>query len=216
MQPSVFVVEDDAETRGYFAEVLRADRQGYIVETAGTLRESLIVLHRLRPDILLVDLGLPDGDGLDLIRTTRRVSPETLILVITVFGDESTVIGAIESGAQGYLLKSEAPAELCKSVRQVLSGGAPISPGIACHLLRRFREAERPGPGPHLTRREKEVLDLMVKGLPLQEAADLLGVTRNTVAGHVKNIYSKLEVKSRGEAVYEALSQGLVRIELKS
>ncbi len=215
MLNSVLVVEDDAETREYFAEVLRDDDQNHTVETAGTLREALVTLHRQRPDVLLVDLGLPDGNGLDLIRTARHASQETSILVITVFGDESSVIGAIEAGAQGYLLKSEAPADLRESVHQVLSGGAPISPGIASHLLRRFREAELPKEGPHLTRREREVLGLMVKGLPLQEAADILGVTRNTVAGHVKSIYSKLEVKTRGEAVYEALSQGLVRVETK-
>ena len=216
MPHSILVVEDDTETREYFAEVLRDDDRHFDVEAAGSLREGLDALHRGCPDVLLVDLGLPDGNGLDLIRDARRTSREISILVITVFGDESSVVGAIEAGAQGYLLKSEAPADLRESVRQILAGGAPISPGIASHLLRRFRETDHPKNGPRLTRREREVLSLMVKGLPLLEAAEILGVTRNTVAGHVKNIYSKLEVSSRGEAVYEALSQGLVRVETRN
>jgi len=217
---SVLVVEDDTETREYFADALRGgddEETNYHVTTAARLRQGTEELHRGRPDVLLVDLGLPDGSGLELIRSARKLSTDILILVITVFGDESSVIGAIEAGAQGYLLKSEAPADVRESVREILSGGAPISPGIASHLLRRFQKA---GPsadphGPRFTLRERDVLGLMVKGLPYLEAAEILGVTRNTVAGHVKSIYSKLEVNSRGEAVYEALSQGIVRIESK-
>ncbi len=219
MPPSVLVVEDDASTREYFAEALRGDVGDYAVATAGSLEAGLAALDESRPDVMLVDLGLPDGSGLELIRRARAVAPEVLALVITVFGDEASVIGAIEAGAQGYLLKSEAPADLRNSVRQVLRGGAPISPGIASHLLRRFQNnepaLEKNSDDPHLTVREREVLELMVQGLPYQEAAEMLGVTRNTVAGHVKKIYRKLAVSSRGEAVYEAISQGLVKIEPK-
>ena len=219
MPPSILVVEDDDSTREYFAEALRGSSGDYVVSTASSLEEGLGALQAGLPDVILVDLGLPDGNGLDLIRRAREISPEALVLVITVFGDEASVIGAIEAGAQGYLLKSEAPADLRNSVRQVLRGGAPISPGIASHLLRRFQtsglQQNAANSDPHLTTREREVLELMVQGLPYQEAAEALGVTRNTVAGHVKKIYRKLEVSSRGEAVYEAISQGLVRIEPK-
>ena len=218
MSHSILVVEDDAETREYFAEALRAggdadgDEFNYRVVTAASLRDGNEALHRDQPNVMLVDLGLPDGSGLDLIRSARERSSEILTLVITVFGDESSVVGAIEAGAQGYLLKSEAPSDLRESVRQILAGGAPISPGIASHLLRRFQETDPPEDraSSRFTQRERDVLGLMVKGLPYSEAAKVLGVTRNTVAGYVKNIYSKLEVNSRGEAVYEALSQGIV------
>jgi len=188
------------------------DYPDYVVSTAATLREGLEALNRDQPDVLLVDLGLPDGNGLDLIREARVRSKDILILVITVFGDESSVVSAIQAGARGYLLKAEAPADLRESVRQILAGGAPISPGIASHLLRRFQHgapSENRG-DLRFTRRELDVLGLMVKGLPYGEAAKVLGVSRNTVAGYVKSIYSKLEVNSRGEAVYEALSQGIV------
>ncbi len=221
MLHSVLVVEDDIETREYFAHALRGDgeeeEEQYSVTTTGLLQEGTEALHRERPDIMLVDLGLPDGNGLDLIRDARALSTDILILVITVFGDETSVLSAIEAGAQGYLLKSEAPADLRESVRQILAGGAPISPGIANHLLRRFQNTEHTNDqkGPRFTPRERDVLGLMVKGLPYGEAAKNLGVTRNTIAGHVKSIYAKLEVSSRGEAVYEAVSQGLVRIKPK-
>jgi len=218
MPPSILVVEDDAETREYFAEALRGDgdaADAYDVTTAASLTKGVEALDNESPDVLLVDLGLPDGSGLDLIRRARMISTDILILVITVFGDETSVLGAIEAGAHGYLLKSEAPADLRESVQQVLSGGAPISPRIASHLLRRFRHTESPNEsnGPKFTPRERDVLTLMVKGLPYLEAAGILGVTRNTVAGHVKSIYAKLEVSSRGEAVYEALSQGIVTLD---
>ena len=206
MPNSVLVVEDDTELREYFAEVLRGnggeggeggdedDERTYLVTTAATLRQGIEALHRARPNVMLVDLGLPD------------------------FGDESSVIGAIEAGAHGYLLKSEAPADVRESVRQILSGGAPISPGIASHLLRRFHDSEplEGRDGPQFTPRERDVLELMVKGLPYLEAANMLGVTRNTVADHVKRIYAKLKVRSRGAAVYEALSQGIVKLESKN
>jgi len=220
MPRSILVVEDDTETREYFAEALRGDGSddgSYHVTTAASLEQGKEELQRKWPDVLLVDLGLPDGSGLDLIRRARELSKDILILVITVFGDETSVVGAIEAGAHGYLLKSEAPADLRESVGQVLAGGAPISPGIASHLLRRFRHTDSTDEprSPRFTPREREVLTLMVKGLPYLEAAEILGVTRNTVAGHVKSIYAKLEVSSRGEAVYEALSQGIVTLESK-
>lgn len=220
MPRSILVVEDDTETREYFADALRSrggEDDGYSVSTAASLGQGTEELLLKAPDVLLVDLGLPDGSGLDLIRKARKLSTDIMILVITVFGDETSVVGAIEAGAQGYLLKSEAPADLRESVRQILAGGAPISPGIASHLLRRFRQPDSADDknGPPFTPRERDVLRLMVKGLPYLEAAEILGVTRNTVAGHVKSIYSKLEVTSRGEAVYEALSQGIVDLDPK-
>ena len=214
---SVLVVEDDDDTRSYLAQALGTGEAGYQVAVAANLRDGLDALKSAPPRVLLVDLGLPDGSGLELIRAARALSPDVLPLVITVFGDEASVIGAIEAGAQGYLLKSEAPPDLREAVGQVIAGGAPISPGIASHLLRRFAEPAAPAPrgvgAQGLTGREQDVLKLIVKGLLYQEAADVLGVSRNTVASHVKSIYRKLEVGSRGEAVFEALSRGLVKVD---
>ena len=216
MSCTVLIVEDDEETRGYIADALGGEGGSYVVTTAATLEQGVELLEREPPDVMLVDLGLPDGNGLELIQRSRRLSSETRALVISVFGDERSVITAIEAGARGYLLKSEAPEDLRLCVHQLLAGGAPISPGIAAHLLRRFRE---PAPAPDdgvkgskLTAREREVLQLMVQGLTYKEAAKTLGISRNTVASHIKHIYRKLEVDSRGEAVFEALSRGILKV----
>lgn len=213
MSHSVLVVEDDAETREYVAEALRG--ADYNVRTAATFQQAEKELGGEALDIMLVDLDLPDGNGLDLIRNAR--TRDILSLVISVFGEERIVIAAIEAGAQGYLLKSEVPDDLRESVRQVLAGGAPISPGIASHLLRRLQASEVPQErsATALTPRERDILRLMVKGLSHREAGKALGLTRNTVASYVKIIYSKLEVNSRGEAVYEALSSGIVKLDPK-
>jgi len=213
----VLVVEDDPNTREYIAAALRGADETYSVSTARNLQCAIDALTGEAPDAVLVDLGLPDGNGIDAIRFARERSDETRILVITVFGDEKSVVGAIEAGAQGYLLKGEAPADLREAVSQVLAGGAPISPGIAAHLLRRFNEIVSRRASEtracSLTQREHDVLTYMVKGLSYQEVANLLGVSRNTVASHVKSIYRKLEVSSRGEAAFEALTRGIVTVD---
>jgi len=219
--PTILVVEDDDQTREYFASTLEADGTASRVDRAPSFQAGLHVLSTDPPDVMLVDIGLPDGSGIDLIRHARKNSPETLSMVITVFGDESSIIGALEAGARGYLLKSEGPDDLRRSVSQLLGGGAPISPAIARHLLKRFgsapASAEPPKKeGPHLTRREREVLQLIVRGYTYQNVAEALGISRHTATSHIRGIYRKLEVRSRSEAVYEALSLGLVKVDERS
>lgn len=213
---NVLIVEDDYETRMYLTEAIASDGGRYAVQSAGTLADGMALLEGQAPDVLLVDLGLPDGSGLNLIRRARESSATTLPIVITVFGDEATVIQALEAGARGYLLKSEAPEDMRQALDQVREGGAPISPGIASHLLRRFgpetvpQAADDPA---HLTDRERDVLERVVRGDSNQEAAHALGIRRNTIATHIKNIYRKLEVQSRGQVIYEAVRRGLVKID---
>jgi len=214
----ILVVEDDPNTREHIAEVLRGGDAPYDVDTVHNLQAAFDSLQHDPPDVMLVDLGLGDGSGIEAIRFARQQSSDTRVLVISIFGDEKSVVGAIEAGAQGYLLKGEAREDLRHSVEQILAGGAPISPGIAAHLLRRFNEvvSRRETDArttSRLTQREYDVLTYMVKGLSYQEVANLLGVSRNTVASHVKRIYRKLEVNSRGEAAFEAVSRGIVTVD---
>jgi DNA-binding NarL/FixJ family response regulator len=167
--------------------------------------------------VLLTDLGLPDGDGMELIRLARAESAETLPLVITVFGDEQHVVTAIEAGAMGYLLKDGTADYIGTSIIEMIGGGSPISPPIARYLLRHFRhDVPSPAPDadgrPRLSDREAQVLSLIVKGFTYAEIAKLLEVSTHTVTTHVRNIYRKLEVHTRGEAVYEALQLGLVKV----
>jgi DNA-binding NarL/FixJ family response regulator len=216
----VLLVEDDAPTRARLARVIEAHPDLVLLGSAASCAEARALFEHFHPQVLLTDLGLPDGSGVDLIRDARTRWPGVLPLVITVFGDEQHVVGALEAGALGYLLKDGTPEYIGASILEMLAGGSPISPAIARHLLRRFRtdapaaaEGTRSDTVPHLSERETEVLRLIVKGFTYAEIADLLGVSSHTVTTHVRGIYRKLEVHSRSEAVYEALQLGLVKVD---
>ena len=216
----ILLVEDDRNTRERLADAVRGHPALALVGTASTLAEARAALDAgPPPDVLLTDLGLPDGDGTTLIRECRSRGLRTLSMVITVFGDERHVVRAIEAGALGYLLKDAAADAVGAAIVEMLDGGSPISPPIARHLLRRFRDAPAPTPeppqepAPRLSEREREVLSLIVKGFSYAEIARFTGTSPHTVTTHVRSIYRKLEVHSRGEAVYEALQLGLVRID---
>ena len=211
---TVFVVEDDELTRTSLVRRIAEAQAGLEVTAAvGTCREIRAALEICRPAVLLVDLGLPDGDGLDIIRETARRWPTVLIMVITVFGDELKVVSSIKAGATGYLLKDDAAVGIGVAIRQMLAGGSPISPAIARHLIRHFRPETGQAAAPTtvaLTGREMEILTLASKGFSYGETAALLGLTSSTVSSYTKNIYGKLAVSSRSEAVYEATRMGLI------
>ncbi len=213
---TVLIVEDDEPTRRYLAQAVASSEHLEVVGECDGVATGRALLVELRPDVMLVDLALVDGNGLELIRALAEVSPDTLALVITVFGDEESVLTAIEAGASGYLLKDAQRERIASSIRELLAGGAPISPAIASHLLVRFREArnaERESAQSTLAGREQEVLELIVKGFTFPEIGDLLGISAHTVTTYVRRIYRKLEVRSRSEAVYEALQQGIVALD---
>jgi DNA-binding NarL/FixJ family response regulator len=210
---TVYLLEDDAQTRqSLVRRIMEAGPDLHVAKAVGTCSEIRSVLEASRPDVLLVDLGLPDGDGLDIIRETARRWPAVLIMVISVFGDEMRVVAAIKAGAAGYLLKDDAAVGLSAAIGQLLAGGSPISPAIARHLLRHFRvEPNQTSTETiRLTVREQEVLTLASKGFSYAETAGLLGLTASTVSSYTKNIYEKLAVSSRNEAVYEATRMGLI------
>jgi DNA-binding NarL/FixJ family response regulator len=215
----VILVEDDDHTRERLARAIDAHSEIRLLGSAATCEAGRALLATTRADVLITDLGLPDGSGVELIREARRRRPELLALVITVFGDESHVVAAIEAGAMGYLLKDGTADYIGSSILEMIGGGSPISPPIARYLLRRFRTAEpAPAattdvPATRLSDREREVLTLIVKGFSYAEIASLLGVSAHTVTTHVRGIYRKLEVHSRGEAVYEALAMGIVKLD---
>lgn len=167
--------------------------------------------------MLLTDLGLPDGNGIDLILAIRQLKLATEAMVITVFGDERHVFQAIEAGATGYLLKDSDATSIGDAIMQLLEGGSPISPAIARHVLRRVKqhsvESDSPQQSSLLTSRELEVMTLLGKGLTYGEVAQALGMANGTVTTHIKHIYRKLAVRSRGEAVFEAMQLGLLKLD---
>jgi DNA-binding NarL/FixJ family response regulator len=209
----VVIVEDDAKFRGAFARLIEATVDMDLIGTAASLAQGFDLMRRRIPDVLLVDLDLPDGSGLDLIRHVAERSDSCDIMVITVFGDERHVIESIEAGASGYLLKDALPTDFVEQIRVLHAGGSPISPVIARQLLARFvtvSPAALPE-APELSEREHAVLSLVTKGFSYQEIASLLRVSPHTVLTYVKRIYRKLRVGSKTEAVYEARKLGLLR-----
>jgi DNA-binding NarL/FixJ family response regulator len=205
---SILLVEDEALTRERLAAVITRQPGWQLFGTAGSLAQARTVLVDQPPTVLLTDLGLPDGSGTHLIRECKLRWPALECLVISVMGDEASVLDAVAAGAGGYLLKDACEAEIVAAVQQLLSGGAPLSPSIAVHLLRRLQAPTQVATA--LSAREIELLRLIAKGLTYEEVGQALGLRYNTVASYAKGLYRKLEVNSRGEAVFEALQMGLV------
>jgi DNA-binding NarL/FixJ family response regulator len=212
---SVMIVEDDPEFLTRFAKIVISDATLGLFAAVTDIASARQAVARGGPDVLLIDLGLPDGNGIGLIKEISRRFPATDIMVVTVFGDEGHVLGAIEAGATGYILKDSLADEFVNLIKELRAGGSPISPMIARQLLKRFhRSAVDPGrphwDGPGLSPRESEVLSLIAKGISFVEIARVLGMSPHTATTHVKKIYQKLSVHSRGEAVYEAGKMGLI------
>ncbi|GAB1257480.1 response regulator transcription factor [Aurantivibrio plasticivorans] len=211
--PTVAIVEDNQATRERLAEVIFRSNEFHLSGVAQNCAEARQLIADTKPRVLLVDLGLPDGSGIDLIKETQALSPKSEIVVITIFGDEKHVVSAIEAGASGYLLKDHEANHILNSIRQLLDGGSPISPSIARHLLKRFRaptDNNGDDEAPKLTSREEEVLNLVAKGFTYAEIGNMLTMSTHTVTSHVKHIYRKLSVNSRGQAVFEAMQLGLI------
>jgi DNA-binding NarL/FixJ family response regulator len=212
---TILLVEDDPPTLWRLQDALV--KAGFDVAAAATLGEARASLAARIPRVLLTDLQLPDGHGLELIRETRQRHPNTEIMVISSLGDEETVVSAITVGATGYILKDAFPSDLAATVRDLVAGHSPISASIARFIVRRTQAQAVPPPGPELntaklTPREIDILWGIAKGFSYAEIASHLGMSNQTVPGHIKSIYRKLEVHTRGEAVFEAVQQGLIKL----
>jgi DNA-binding NarL/FixJ family response regulator len=228
---AVALVEDEPVTRERLQGLLQASPALELVFSAASKAEILDWLANPsspKPDVLLVDLGLPDGSGIDVIAQTSRSHPQTDCMVITMFGDEANMIRAFEAGARGYLLKSDNQETLSEHVMQLRQGGSPMSPIIARQLLSRMtiKQPSAPGdPAPpnyssasepadnnrRLTAREHEILQYISRGYTYAELSRYLNIGQTTVLTHVRNIYSKLSVHSKTEAVFEARQMGLIK-----
>lgn len=207
----IAIIEDDPLVRGALAETIAAEDDLCLVGTAGSISEAA-ALMTADADVVLLDLGLPDGSGMALIPHFRSAG-DARIVILTSFGDRDTVLKAIEAGADGYLLKDSSESDIVAAIGSALGGGAPISAAAAVHLLERLR-ARQPeaSDAPALTGRETELLQIFSKGYSYKEAARIMAISPLTVGNHVRSIYRKLDVHTRGEAVYEAMRSGKLEI----
>ena len=193
----------------WLCEAVAGETALIVAATAATAAQGAALIDADGYDVLLCDLGLPDGDGIDLIRRSAKRSPEADILVITLFAEQRKVVDCIRAGARGYLLKDMEASTCIEAIREIRRGGSPISPVIARHVLMHIRPDAVEG-DVALSDREHEILNMMARGFSKRECGDLLGLSINTISTHVKNIYRKLEVNSRAEAVFEASHQGML------
>lgn len=214
------VVDDLPAVRAGFVELLRENDPGVRIFEAGRMRDAMQILQHEPVDLLLVDLGLPDASGLELIRTLAEIRPHARSVVVTIFDDDDHLFPALQAGAFGYLLKDRPKIELRAQLRRIQDGEPPLSPSIARRMVQHFthlrsaipsQSAQAPEDHIALTERESEVLQLVGKGYTLPEIAVQLGLSRHTVADYVKQIYRKLNISSRAEAALEAVRRGLVR-----
>ena len=209
---SVLIVEDHHDAARVLAEVVTEIFKGPPrVTLAPTFTEGMASLVENGPfSIALVDLGLPDGSGVELVDRIADQGAETLIIVTTIFDDEEHLFDALRAGATGYLLKGHSPAELARYLVEAVSGRPALSPKIAQSMLGFFRDREARKTSAQnmvesLTGREREVLSLIARGCGVREVSELLGISPNTVSHHIKSLYSKLNVHNRAEATAAAM-----------
>jgi DNA-binding NarL/FixJ family response regulator len=207
----VAIVEDLREVREGLTSLINGTHGFRCEKSYRTMEDALARLESAKPDVFLTDIGLPGMSGIDGIRIVHERYPELPIIALTVYDNDDNIFSALCAGASGYLLKNTPPARLLESLREVLDGGSPMSPEIArrvVHLFREFRPPERASY--HFTPQESELLKLLVEGHHYKTAAHQMGISTNTVSFHLKNIYNKLQVHSKTEAVSKALRERLL------
>lgn len=210
----VLIVEDDPILRNHLRSAVTGDAAFDLIGAAETVSQARELVGGA-PDIVLLDLGLPDGSGIEIINQLRAAGSAAKILVITVFEDRASVVKTLKAGADGYILKDTPSAAVVTFLKATLNGETPISARAAGHLLSLVRD-EPPvaaSNAPQLAPREKEVLELLARGLNRKEAARVMGISPFTVAEYVQSIYRKMAVRSRGEAVFEAIQAGMIKID---
>jgi DNA-binding NarL/FixJ family response regulator len=213
----VAIIEDDPRMQARLNQAINETDVMMVTATATNFTEGIGIIEAGGYDVLLCDLGLPGGSGIDLIEAETATGRDTDILVITLFGEQSKVLDSIRAGARGYLLKDETVHDFVTAILEVRRGGSPISPIIARQLLGQVQPKEndltalrdKPPISP-MSEREYEVLNLLARGFSYQDCAGILSVSVNTIGTHVKNIYRKLAVNSRAEAIFEASTYGLL------
>ena len=209
---SIILVEDDLEVRQRLAEVINSHSAFNLLAAVDTMAAGIEALLHHRPDILLTDIGLPDGSGVEIIRAIGENHLDTQAMVISGFQDEHVVFSALGAGANAYILKHDESNKITDAIISMMDGGAPISPIIARLMLQKFQNkpVTQQDLPESLTDRQVHILKLVSQGFSSREISEKLSVSYYTVTTHIKNIYGKLQVNSRTEALYEARKLGLL------
>ncbi|MGB5289653.1 MAG: response regulator transcription factor [Ignavibacteriaceae bacterium] len=208
----VIIIEDNELLRDSLKEAINKSSDINCKNTFSSGEAALVIIQKeeLVPDIILLDIGLPGLNGIELIPELRKLSPSSKIIIITVHDDDENVFNAICAGASGYLLKDLSSEKIVASINEVMNGGAPMNSHIAKKVLNMFRDQNVKSDGYDLSEREKEILSLLVDGLSKKQIAEKIFLSHHTVDSHIRNIYAKLEVHSKGSAVTKAIREKLI------
>ena len=210
----VLIVEpDEIRMRHYMLELMQ-DSAFHLAATAPNQRRAMPLIDRTPGDLAVVNARLPDGCGAEIPRAVLKKNPDAHILIATDVSEENTVMQSVEAGADGYILVTNDAPRIADSLKVMAAGGSPVSPLIARSVLRALHSRNTAAPAPAsdiLSRRELDIMGLLAKGLTLTAIAEILSISEHTVTTHVKKIYKKLNVHSRGEAVYEARQLHLIQ-----
>jgi len=205
------IVEDQQQIREGLATLINRTNGYRCTGSFRTMEEALEGIRREVPDIALCDIGLPGMSGIDGIRVLRERRPALILLVLSIYEEDQRIFDALCAGATGYLVKNTPPESLIASLREAVAGGSPMSPQVARKVIKLFRElAPSSPPDYHLTPHETRLLRLMAEGLHYRTAGERLGVTASTVSFHLQQIYRKLQVQTKSEAVAKALRERLI------
>lgn len=207
----VIVIEDLREVREGLTALINGTQGFRCIGSYYSMEAALARLGDEKPDVILTDIGLPGMSGIEGTAIMRKQCPDVPILALTVYDNDHHVFDALCAGATGYLLKNTAPARLLESIREAADGGSPMSPEVARRVVKLFRQFRPPEHASyHLTSQETELLKLLIEGHHKKTAAREMGISTNTVSFHLKNIYTKLQVHSKTEAVAKALREHLI------
>lgn len=207
---TVLIVEDILETQRWLKEITLRAFPACTVEASSNVRDAMAIIKSRAHELALIDLGLPDGSGLDVLRAIKTARPDTVCVITTVMADDAHIVAALSAGAQGYLLKEQPAETLIKQLTQLRDGLPALSPSIARRIMEHFRlTGPASEPNGALTGREQEVLALIGRGMRNLDVAGALELSENTVASHIKSIYRKLDISSRAEASWHAAQMGL-------
>jgi DNA-binding NarL/FixJ family response regulator len=210
----VAIFEDNSQLREGLFKLVEASEGFTCVGAFANGEDILRQTTSTRPDVILMDIEMPVVNGIEAVKIVRENFPDIKILMETIFEDDEKIFQSICNGAQGYILKSTAPEEIMNSIREIYEGGAPMTPVIASKVLRIFKNRMTASPDTEndfsLTTREKEILKYLVDGMSYKLIADKCFISVDTVNGHIKNIYKKLQVHSKSEAVVKAIKKNIV------
>jgi DNA-binding NarL/FixJ family response regulator len=206
MPISVSIIEDDRRVRESLAVLINGAENLRCLSTHATGEEAVQEISHKKPDVVLMDINLPAMSGIECVRKLKAQMPRLQILMLTMYEDDEKVFQSLVAGASGYLVKRTSPAELLKAIEEVHRGASPMSGKIARTVVEYFQKLQSDSPRQqYLSRREEEILNLLAKGYRYKEIADALSISFETVRSHLKNIYDKLHVHSRTEAVVKYL-----------